>query len=217
LLTTGQGLLGNNMFAYCRNSPANRVDTAGSRDETIQNNGGRFVGVGVQFEFSTGAYECGIEMIVYFDPEVCGGMNPIMSVYIYEGAGVDLLSLYNSTDFVNTINQLSTTIMTNTCEEPYGKADLIALQAAIFRDAGVSASILAIYGYDNFKTPDDYSGAFTTFSGSAKHVKLSYSYSSTCWSMSLGATTESKLSFGFGQTNYQLLKSYRLLERNAAA
>ena len=30
--STGQGLLGNNMFAYCRNNPVLRVDTCGSQD-----------------------------------------------------------------------------------------------------------------------------------------------------------------------------------------
>ena len=32
--STGQGLLGNNMFAYCRNNPVSRRDTAGLEDET---------------------------------------------------------------------------------------------------------------------------------------------------------------------------------------
>ena len=30
LVSTGQGVLGNNMFAYCRNNPANRKDTLGT-------------------------------------------------------------------------------------------------------------------------------------------------------------------------------------------
>lgn len=32
LVSTGQGLLGNNMFAYCRNNPVNRKDTSGTYD-----------------------------------------------------------------------------------------------------------------------------------------------------------------------------------------
>ena len=33
LVTTGQGLLGNNMFAYCRNNPVCRRDISGATDE----------------------------------------------------------------------------------------------------------------------------------------------------------------------------------------
>ena len=33
LISTGQGLLGNNMFAYCRNNPVMRVDAAGTFDK----------------------------------------------------------------------------------------------------------------------------------------------------------------------------------------
>ena len=32
LVATGQGMLGNNMFAYCRNNPVRRKDTAGTTD-----------------------------------------------------------------------------------------------------------------------------------------------------------------------------------------
>ena len=32
LASTGQGLLGNNMFAYCRNNPVRRIDIAGNTD-----------------------------------------------------------------------------------------------------------------------------------------------------------------------------------------
>ena len=32
LVSTGQGLLGNNMFAYCRNNPVKRVDVSGTND-----------------------------------------------------------------------------------------------------------------------------------------------------------------------------------------
>ena len=31
-ISTGQGVLGNNMFTYCSNNPANRIDTTGSKD-----------------------------------------------------------------------------------------------------------------------------------------------------------------------------------------
>ena len=35
LVSTGQGFLGNNMFAYCRNNPVCRIDAYGAHDEQI--------------------------------------------------------------------------------------------------------------------------------------------------------------------------------------
>lgn len=35
LVSTGQGLLGNNMFAYCRNNPVSRIDISGNYDEDL--------------------------------------------------------------------------------------------------------------------------------------------------------------------------------------
>ena len=35
LVSTGQGLLGNNMFAYCRNNPVSRKDASGTDDVTV--------------------------------------------------------------------------------------------------------------------------------------------------------------------------------------
>ena len=32
LVSTGQGILGNNMFAYCRNNPVRRIDISGAKD-----------------------------------------------------------------------------------------------------------------------------------------------------------------------------------------
>lgn len=36
LISTGQGILGSNMFAYCRNNPVNRVDISGYADTPIE-------------------------------------------------------------------------------------------------------------------------------------------------------------------------------------
>lgn len=38
LVSTGQGLLGNNMFACCRNNPVNRKDTSGTFDVSNMDN-----------------------------------------------------------------------------------------------------------------------------------------------------------------------------------
>ena len=38
--STGQGFIGYNMFAYCRNNPASRIDLSGTADEVCYNNNG---------------------------------------------------------------------------------------------------------------------------------------------------------------------------------
>ncbi len=38
LVSTGQGILGNNMFAYCRNNPVCRIDISGTADADCYNN-----------------------------------------------------------------------------------------------------------------------------------------------------------------------------------
>ena len=42
LVATGQGLLGNNMFAYCRNNPVIRVDISGAEDMEMDLDGNNF-------------------------------------------------------------------------------------------------------------------------------------------------------------------------------
>ena len=37
--STGQGLLGNNMFSYCRNNPVSRIDVSGTADSIAYNDG----------------------------------------------------------------------------------------------------------------------------------------------------------------------------------
>ena len=39
LVATGQGILGNNMFAYCRNNPVCRRDVSGATDEKCYDDG----------------------------------------------------------------------------------------------------------------------------------------------------------------------------------
>ena len=82
--STGQGILGNNMFTYCGNNPVQYVDPCGRA----------FVGAGIQLDVSTGAFECGIEIIIYWDDEVCQDENLVVAIYVYEGMCVNLDELY---------------------------------------------------------------------------------------------------------------------------
>ena len=55
LVSTGQGLLGNNMFTYCRNNPASHMDITGTED-TVAYNDGELLSDDDLFEHGKGAY-----------------------------------------------------------------------------------------------------------------------------------------------------------------
>jgi len=212
LVSTGQGLLGNNMFTYCLNNPVNYLDSAGSRAESAtenedseENEKYRFVGIGFQGELNVGAYEVGFEVIIYTDPLVCGGDEPIVAVYIYEGAFVSITDLTKSTQFIKTVGKLSLAVATNAIDEQNAEALLIALQQALFKDISVSGSVVAIFGNEEFKNTGSYEGAFDTFSATVKHVKFTYSYSPSCRVVAVGAST-SKYGLSYGQSYYVQVK-----------
>jgi len=188
--STGQGFVGNNMFAYCGNNPAVYTDPTGSA----------FVGLGAQFDISTGAYECGVEVIVYWDKNVCSEGGPIVSVYTYEGMSVNLDEVLVNPQYVNVVNQLTLAVSANAGKD-YDTMELIGLQATLF-GTNASASVVGIWGYDNFDSTDDYAGPFTSYSGNYNHVKATWSYCDTCWSIAVGGTTETRPHLSFGQTNY---------------
>ena len=149
LVSTGQGILGNNMFAYCRNNPVNRKDNNGAEDEDAtddEDDGYRLVGFGFQGELDVGSYEVGVEIIVYWDQLVCGGKDPIVAIYSYEGVYVDIDDIKKSTQFIETVGKLILAGATNFSDNQNIEAFLIALQQSIFKDLGVSGSIMGIWG-----------------------------------------------------------------------
>ena len=194
--STGQGILSNNMFAYCGNCPVVYTDPSGEA----------FVGAGVQLDISTGNYECGIEVIVYWDEDVCQGEGLVVAVYVYEGMSVNLDELYKNPDVINTIKQLTLALASNAGVD-YETLSLVELQAVLF-GLNVSGSLVFIWGYEGkFDSTDDYAGPFTSYSGNVKHVKATFSYCDTCWSVAIGGTTERKPHLSYGQTNYTQIYS----------
>lgn len=189
--STGQGMLGNNMFAYCGNNPTSFKDPSGNA----------FVGAGIQLDVSTGEYECGVEIIVYWDDDVCDGENLVVAVYVYEGMSVNLDELYKNPDVLNAIEQLTCAVATNSGVD-YEKLPLIELQAMLF-GTNLSGSFVFIWGYEGmFDSTDDYAGPFTSWSGNARHLKGSFAWSPTCWAITIGGTTDGKAHISYGQTNY---------------
>ena len=51
------------MFSYCKNNAIKYADSDGYS--------ARLVGIGAEFELDVGSYVTGVEVIVYWDSEVC--------------------------------------------------------------------------------------------------------------------------------------------------
>ena len=80
LASTGQGILGHNMFAYCANSPVIHFDPDGTEY--------RLVGGGFQFEVDWGGAVVGVEVIVYWDVDECDDGGYQVAVYGYGGVAL---------------------------------------------------------------------------------------------------------------------------------
>ena len=187
------------MFTYCCNNPANAIDPTGHA----------LVGLGAQLDISIGSYECGIEIIVYWDEVVCSGGEPVVAIYVYEGAGISTDDILKNPDCLRLIEQLTLALTTNVGKD-YDAFALMELQALLF-DSSVSGAVVGIWGYDNFVSTEDYAGPFTSYSGNILHIKGTWSYCDTCWSLAVGGTTAGGLALSFSQTYYtQIYSSIRL-------
>ena len=157
------------MFSYCNNSPCNHNDPTGLR----------LVGYGFQADFRTGDISRGAEVIIYTDPQVCGGEDRLVTIYTYSGYD---LSVGNMETVNNVVEALVTTAVFET-----NNSDVYAWYSAVttvLNGAGVSGGAFVIDGNKQFKSPEDYSGSFETQSltGEIKGVSVTgfYSYSPTC-------------------------------------
>ena len=187
------------MFAYCGNHPVNATDPTGNA----------FVGLGVQIDISIGGYECGIEIIVYWDKTVSDGGGPVVAIYAYEGVSISTNDVLKNPDYLRLIEQLTLALAANAGKD-FDTLALVELQAVLF-DTSLSGAVVGIWGYDGiFNSTEDYAGPFTSYSGNIKHVKATWSYCDTCWSLAVGATTDGSVAFSYGQTYYtQIYRSGR--------
>ena len=184
-----------NMFSYCKNNAIKYADSDGYS--------ARLVGIGAEFELDVGSYVTGVEVIVYWDSEVCKDGEPVVAVYAYDGVGVNLDELVTNPDYQKVVSQLTCAITTASCPDKYGKRELTILQESLFRDASISASIVGVFGYENFKSTSDYEGPFQTRSVSWRHAKVGYAYSDTGFAITVGATTSGGFHVSVGKTYYE--------------
>ena len=160
----------------------------------------------MQLDASAGSYECGIEIIVYWDETLCPDGTPIVAAYTYEGASVNLDELLTNPQITDTVTQLTAAVLTNSEKDFSTKSILLTLQGLVTKDFGLSASVVAVFGkHGEFETPTDYEGRFDTYSANIKHVKISYSRSPSCFTVALGATTNPNFHISYGATNYAML------------
>ena len=179
------------MFAYCGNNPVKHVDLQGNE----------FVGAGIQIDISTGYYEFGIEIIIYWDDKVCNGEDFVVAIYVYEGVTVDIDELFKNPNVINIIQQLTLAVMSNKGID-FEQLSLVELQSLLF-GTSASGSFVFIWGNgDKFTSPSDYEGGFTSWSGNIRHFKGSVAWCDSCWAVTIGGTTTDKSHISFGQTNY---------------
>lgn len=194
LVSTGQGILGYNLFAYCGNNPISRIDPNGMEY--------RAVGAGIQLELNIGCYTVGLELILYWDSTVCGGGGWVVAVYSYDGLSVDMTDpLLGS--IIATLTDNADVLMNGTEEA------VNSLIEAIEGKISASVSAVLIFGNEDFTSRDSYEGPFTSISGNISHIKGSFAYSSNSFAVSIGATTSKTAGFGISRTNYSLLASYQ--------
>ena len=182
--STGQGLLGNNMFSYCQNSPVYYFDPTGNR----------IVGVGIQGELTIGDVSTGIEIVIYFDSDVCKDADFLIVIYTYSGYSLSasqIDAIMGLIDFAGIAMSLDVSYDRHG-EDAYLSyfldSSMSQVLRSVFVDGGsVTGAVFVIDGYDNFDDPSDYSGRFDslTVSGSVgSHTGgVFIASSSTCHSV----------------------------------
>lgn len=169
------------MFAYCNNNPAIYVDSSGER----------IVGVGLQGEVSIGGVSVGVEIVIYFDPEVCDGQKCSVVMYTYGGYELSSSQLDEITSMIDVAVMGACLDLSS---ESVGEADFLTyfattaaaemINGILSKDGTATGAFFYIDGNEAFDEPDDYSGKF--YSGSATGTVagrtggLYYAVSPTC-------------------------------------
>jgi len=195
--STGQGLLGNNIFSYCCNNPVVRRDIHGTAYKNTTDDY-RPVGAGVQLELDMGNISVGFEIIVYWDVEEGSLENPIVAVYDYSGGSTNFGDEYLGSIIATVKN--NTNLLTSGTEK-----GITAVIDILKKNYSVSVSGLLIMGNDEFRSITSYEGPFVSLYGSANHVKGALAVSSNCVAFGVGGTSSLAPSWGLSVTNYSLI------------
>lgn len=166
-MATGQGVLGNNMFTYCLNNPVVHLDASGTR----------VVGIGFQGEIQGGGTSTGIEIVIYFDEEVCDGDDFLVVVYFYGGyelSPAQLKGILKSADAillaysVESAYQRSFTPDSDPTEAMMQflfETSIVETLRGCISGVAFSGAVFVIDGKEGvFTDPEHYSGEFGTWS-----------------------------------------------------
>ena len=195
LVATGQGILGNNMFAYCGNNPVSRIDASGTAYEEEEEY--RAVGAGIQVEIDIGNGTAGFENIVYWDVQECDENSVVIATYTYSGGSVNFLDEYAGS--ITAVVRDNLDLVTSGTDE--GLATLISI---LEKNYSASVSGLLLLGNDQFSSVKSYEGLFMSMYGSVNHVKGAFAVSSNCIAIAVGGTSSVSPSWGISVTNYTL-------------
>ena len=169
------------MLAYCLNNPCLYSDPYGE-------NG--FVGLGFQFDVSTEHGTYGVEVVIYWDPDVvssthgCEAENAIIAIYTYSGVAISLDELAIAPQLYEMTASLNFEDMNDSSQD-----ELLVAAMGLMTSLDLSGAVFLVYGYDSFISANSYSGEFQTWAASVSKPGsfisggLYYSYSDTCWSV----------------------------------
>ena len=221
LLSTGQGVLGHNCYAYCLGNPVNMVDDGGSaaRDLTQVsaegasgyrrvnhmhvNNGERtrLIALGLQLQLTVGDMQIGVEIVYYFDNEVQNNSESRFAVYTSAGVSIsasEILCNPSVSLLIDKITKMS--FSTATIEH-----DLYTLYNSLNGSIELSFSVFGIIGNGNFRSSEDYCGVFQTITANYNHLQAYYSWSDTCSVIGIGGTSLPDFGFSYSVTDYIML------------
>ena len=172
---------GINLFYYCDNNAIQNEDPEG---HTVV----RFVGFGFQIDISIKYGSFGIEVVWFTESFVRGNRKWYEPyIYFYCGFGASL-----SFDYSKILKRLCS------------NASLLSNPTKLLSGISGSISVFAIFGYNNFTKPTDYSGYFVGYSLTIRHIKAYTAIGNTCFAIGLGYSS-SFMSSDHSITRYWLL------------
>ena len=173
LVSTGQGILGNNSFVYCGNNPILYVDPTGTEY--------RLVGVGFQFEIDSGNGVVGVEVIIYWDVDECSDGGAQVAVYIYGGISLDVNDVFLAS-ILATITENSDVLIEGT------EAVWIAMASKLSDSYSIGISAVAIWGDEEFTNTEAYEGSFSSIGFAGGKFRTAYAQAEHCSAVSLGGS-----------------------------
>lgn len=170
----------NNLYVYCDDDFINKIDNQGNFFITL-------VGVGIQLDVSL-VLSGGIEIIYFFGKKV---KDKGFHIYFYGGLNI------SDGGIIESLCASAKSIAKNKLTFPTSK------------NAGISFSVSVVFVFQINKffkkklfSSSDYEGPFYCFSATIHHLKSSLAIGDTCYSVSIGITTD-YLTIGYSSLVYQ--------------